>query len=187
MKQGILLLIPGSTPQRNFPFQAGVGAWFILAALTAAFAGNPAPCSANPGSRQLDFWLGSWTVTYPGASGSSSSKVHLELDQCLVVENWDGGTGHSGKNMLAYSPDDDRWHGMFADNQGRVHVLEGKAQPGSAEFYGPSRGPNAEAVLNRVRIARVSANKVEQTWEKSTDKGVTWTKAFGGEYSRNRP
>jgi hypothetical protein len=105
----------------------------------------------------------------------------------MVVERWDGGKGHSGENMFAYSADDKKWHGMFADNRGRVHVFEGKVAGGAAEFYGPSRGPNGEAVLNRIRIVRISGDKVEQSWKKSTDQGGTWTTEFRGEYSRKNP
>ena len=144
-------------------------------------------CSANTDSRQLDFWLGDWTVTYPGASVPSRSRVYLELDKCLVVESWEGGKSHTGKNLFAYSSDDRSWHGMFADNEGRVHIFEGKVASDAAEFLGPSTGPNGQAVLNRIRIVRVTPNTVEQTWEKSSDKGATWNMEFRGEYSRKTP
>jgi hypothetical protein len=148
-------------------------------------AADSAPCSTNAESRQLDYWLGQWTVTVPGVPGTSTSDVSLSLDGCLVVESWDGGKGHKGENMFAYSADERSWHGMFADNQGHVHVfVNGKVAAGSAEFSGPSRGPNGEAVLNRIRIVRVEANKIEQTWEKSTDNGVTWKTVFRGEYAK---
>jgi len=119
--------------------------------------------------------------------GSAASEVSLDLDQCLLLESWDGGKSHTGKNMFAYSSDDKIWHGMFADNQGRVHVFEGKVTPGSAEFTGPSRGPNGLTVLNRIKVVRVSANKVQQSWEKSRDNGITWTMEFRGAYSRKNP
>jgi hypothetical protein len=160
-----------------------VGA-FCLAMNAVAAAVDSEACSTNSQSRQMDFWLGDWTVTYPGMPGSAASKVSLDLDQCLVVESWDGGKGHTGKNMFAYSSDDKSWHGMFADNQGRVHVFEGKVTPGSAVFTGPSRGPDGQTVLNRVKVLRLAANKVEQSWEKSKDNGVTWAMEFQGEYSR---
>jgi hypothetical protein len=160
--------------------------WGVLAAPTFAAADEKA-CSSNSESRQMDFWLGDWTVTYPGMSGSSTSKVDLSLDKCLIVESWDGGKGHRGQNMFAYSADDRSWHGMFADNQGRVHVFEGKVAQGSAEFTGPSRGPNGEAVLNRVKVVRLSVDRVEQSWEKSADNGSTWKMEFRGEYSRKKP
>ena len=150
-------------------------------------AADPPPCAASPESRQLDFWLGDWNVTFPGMASTATSTVHLALDKCLLVEHWDGGKGHSGENMFAYSADDKSWHGMFADNEGRVHVFEGKVTSGSAEFYGPSRGPNGEAVLNKFRVVRLANDKVEQSWEKTTDNGATWTTNFRGEYLRKNP
>lgn len=145
-------------------------------------------CSTNPASRQLDYWLGDWNITGPGASASATSRVYLALDKCMVIESWDGGRGHKGENMFAYSPDDKSWHGLFADNQGRVHVfVDGKVAPGAAEFSGPSRDPNGDTVLNRVRIVSTGPDKVEQVWEKSSDKGATWKTEFRGEYSRRKP
>lgn len=156
--------------------------------LTCAWASGSDTCGANAESRQLDYWLGDWTIGAPGSSGNATSKVTLALDKCLVVEIWDGGRGHTGENIFGYSPDDKNWYGMFADNEGRVHVFtEGKVTAGTAEFRGTSRGPNGEAILNRVRIVQVSSSKVEQIWEKSTDKGASWNAAFKGEYTRKNP
>lgn len=158
--------------------------WLFLASSPALAAPDSATCSANRENRQLDFWLGDWTVTYPGMAGNSASKVSLDLDKCLLVESWDGAKGHSGKNMFAYSADDQSWHGMFADNEGRVHVFEGEVSNGLAEFTGPSRGPDGQKVLNRIKVARVDENNAEQSWEKSADNGATWTTVFHGHYSR---
>jgi hypothetical protein len=175
-----------SHPRRLVPTLLAI-ACFCLGASRAARAQDPGSCSVNAESRQLDFWVGDWTVSYPGMSATSSSKVHLSLDKCLVVESWVGGKGHTGENMFAYSSDDKSWHGMFADNEGRVHVFEGKVAPGSAEFIGPSRGLNGEAVLNRIKILRLRDNNVKQTWEKSHDNGATWSMEFQGDYTRKQP
>ena len=121
----------------------------------------------------------------PRRLSTATSKVSLALDQCLLVENWDGGRGHSGENMFAYSPEEKTWYGMFADNTGRVHVFSnGKVASGIAEFRGSSHGPKGETVLNKVRVVRIDASRVEQTWQKSTDNGATWTTEFRGEYAR---
>ncbi|HXB24043.1 MAG TPA: hypothetical protein VNV25_04900 [Gemmatimonadaceae bacterium] len=142
-------------------------------------------CATNSANRQLDYWLGTWKIGAPGSSGNAHSTVTLSLDKCLVVENWDGGRGHYGQNVFGYSADDKSWYGLFADNAGRVHVFtSGKVASDTAAFEGTSRGPNGEAVLNRVTIIRLTPNKVEQTWEKSTDNGANWNVAFRGEYSR---
>ena len=159
-------------------------AWISLAP-RAYGAAEAESCSTNPENRQLDFWLGEWNIAGPGSSPSATSTVTAVLDKCIIVENWDGGRGHKGENWFGYSPDDKSWHGMFADNKGRVHIfIDGKVASGSAEFSGPSRRANGETILNRVRIVRIGPNKVEQIWEKSSDSGATWTTEFRGEYSR---
>jgi len=164
---------------------AALGACFTTLALGAADSG---PCSKNAESRQLDYWLGSWRVGMAGAPDGATSKVELSLDKCLVIESWEGGKGHAGKNMLGYSPDDKRWYGMFADNEGRVHVFtSGTVETGSAEFDGQSRGPDGTTVLNKVTVKRITPNEVEQKWEKSSDNGANWTTVFRGEYSRANP
>jgi hypothetical protein len=145
-------------------------------------------CATDPSSRQLDFWVGDWAVGGAGASASAISHVSLTLDKCAVIENWDGGRGHRGENMFAYSADDKSWHGMFADNEGRVHVfVDGKASSDSVMFTGPSTGPDGKLVVNRVSIVRISPDRVDQVWEKSEDNGVTWSTAFRGQYARKKP
>jgi hypothetical protein len=165
-------------------FVASLAIWFGSTKPSLA-AANPGTCGTDPQSRQLDFWLGNWRVTGPGGSSTATSEVSLALDQCLLVESWDGGRGHSGKNMFAYSPEEKSWYGMFTDNMGRVHVFsDGKVASGIAEFQGTSHDPKGATVLNKVTVARIDANRVEQTWQKSTDNGVTWTTEFRGRYTR---
>ena len=144
-------------------------------------------CASNAETRQLDFWLGDWSVVAPGSAPNAASRVYLTLDKCMVVESWDGGRGHIGENMLAYSSDDHSWRGMFVDNRGRVHIFtSGRALPNAVEFSASGQGPSGQTVLNRVKIVRVDPDKVEQLWEKSTDNGVTWSTEFRGEYLRKR-
>ncbi len=148
----------------------------------AANADDAKPCAGA--HRQMDYWLGEWSVSYDGVV-KGSSKVELSLDQCLIVETWVGARNHTGKSMFAYSSDDDRWYGMFADNEGRVHVFtEGKVSGGNAEFQGTSRGPKGEVVLNRVKFVRMADGKVAQAWEKSSDDGATWSLVYRAEYLR---
>ncbi len=172
-------------PQKIVILLLAIAAWFGITTHTAYGATEPSGCSASAESRQLDYWLGDWSVANPGSSGGGTSKISLSLDKCLFIENWENGKGHAGENVFAYSADDKTWRALFADNEGRAHIFtDGTVTSGSAEFRGPSRGPNGESFLNRVKIVRVNADKVEQIWEKSTDNGATWKTVFRGEYSR---
>jgi hypothetical protein len=160
----------------------------LCAPLACAGPADSTPCSAGSPTRELDFWLGDWNITYPGAPGGSISKVSLSLDRCEIVESWEDAQGHKGENRFAYNYENQSWRGMFADNRGHVHVfLDGKAAAGSAEFFGPTRSLNGDTVLHRIKVSRVNGSKVEQTWEISADNGATWSTVFRGEYSRKNP
>ena len=157
----------------------------ISLASRVCFAAPAEPCSTNPESRALDFWLGDWHIAGTGSAPTAKSSVTALLDKCVIVETWDGGRGHIGENWFGYSADDKSWHGMSADNKGRVHVfVNGKVASGSAEFSGPSQGTDGEMILNRVRIVRIGSDRVDQIWEKSSDRGATWTTEFRLEYAR---
>lgn len=159
---------------------------FVLCSSRVALgASGTTPCMTDAESRQLDYWVGNWTMPDSSGSGQSTSKVYLSLDQCLFIEHWENSKGHVTEKMFAYSPEDKKWSGMFADNEGRVHVfIDGKVSAGVAEFHGSSRGPNGEAVLHRLKVVRMAGNKLEETWEKSTDNGSNWTSVYRADYSR---
>src|SRR5215469_2769108 len=168
-------------PKRLIIFIALLTTWLPATALAAP---GPGTCASDSESRQLDFWLGTWTVANPGGSGGTS-KVYLSLDKCVFVEHWENGKGHVTDKNFAYSPDDKAWYGWFADNQGRAHVFtDGKVTASKAEFRGPSRGPNGETVLNRLTVTRMPSNKLEESWEKSSDNGANWTTSYRAEYVR---
>jgi hypothetical protein len=180
-----VMLIVSRTSARSIFFALTFN---LVFAMTGFAATDTFPCAANSVNRQLDYWLGDWKIGAEGSSGSAHSTISLSLDKCLVVENWDGGKGHRGQNIFGYSADDKSWYGMFADNEGRVHVFSsGKVADGTAEFEGASRGPHGESVLNRVKVVRLNSNKVEQIWEKSNNNGASWSVVFRGEYSRANP
>lgn len=156
-----------------------------LTALPArATAGQP-PCAANAQGQGLDFWLGRWSISDGEQPSRATSVVALSLGKCLVVEKWGDAAGHRGENLFGYNLDSRTWNGMFADNEGRIHLFDhGTVAAGKAEFYGRSLGTDGKAVLNRVSIVRETRDDIEQTWEKSADNGTSWTTVFQGKYSR---
>lgn len=168
---------------RSVLFLAVIAIW----SATQCFAAEAGSCSGDSEVRQLDYWLGNWTMKGDGGS-TTNSKVTLSLDKCMFIEHWENGKGHVTEKMFAYSPEDKNWCGMFADNEGRVHVfLAGRVSSGTAEFHGPSRGPNGETVLHKLRVVRTGSGRLEETWEKSLDNGANWTTVYRAEYSRAQP
>ncbi len=165
----------------------GVGVmWLGLSVAPVSAGPEPEACSAQSPSRQMDFWLGDWAIQN-GGRPAVSSKVYLSLDNCEIVESWHDAQGRTGENRFAYNYENKSWRGMFADNRGHVHVfVDGQASGDSAEFYGPSQSPDGKTLLHRIKVKRVSADKVQQIWEKSVDNGKSWTTVFQGEYLRKK-
>lgn len=165
---------------RTFFLTATVCAFATISIQTAA---SQTGCSANAAARQLDYWLGDWSVD----SGNGYSSVHRSLDDCLLIESWGSNrSAHRGENVIAFSPEQKLWYGLFADNQGRVHSMQGSVQGGTAEFTGPGRDENGASILKRVKVVRVNDTTVQQIWEKSTDNGATWTLEFKMDYIRKK-
>lgn len=164
----------------------------LLATILALFcstqiAAQENSCASSPETQKLNYWLGDWSIAAPGSAADASSHVSFSLEKCVIVENWKGENNHFGENIFGYSTGDKSWKGFFADNRGHVHVfVDGRVSAGKAEFEGPSRGEKGEQVLNRIRITQLSADKVEQTWDKSTDNGATWAPQFRLEYTRKK-
>jgi hypothetical protein len=169
----------------------------IVGAIALAFTqtGDPAmlvaqvsaTCATSSQARALDYWVGDWSVSSGGKANSGQSRVSLSLDKCLVTEDWGSNTSsHDGQNALAYDALDRKWYGLFVDNDGRVHPLSGSVNAGVADLRGPSVEPDGSTTLNRVRILQISADRVEQSWEKSADKGKSWTMVFRMDYSRRK-
>lgn len=172
---------------KRVPVFVLVGAISLFTTLPAMAVDDAALCATSASARQLDYWLGDWSVASPGLAGKGHSTVHLSLDKCMLVESWGSDTSnHDGENTLAYNSEDKIWYGLFVDNQGRVHMMKGNVTPGSAELQGPARDGNGGAVLKKVRIVLVNADTVEQIWEKSVDNGISWTTDFKMEYVRKK-
>lgn len=92
----------------------------LLPAVSAFAAPDANSCAKNPDTRQLDYWLGIWTLPDANGSGTTTSSVHLSLDQCMFVEH-------------------------------------------------------------------AAPNKLQETWEKSTDNGANWSTVYRADYVRATP
>jgi hypothetical protein len=144
-----------------------------------------AGCTADLDRRALDFWLGDWKVTTPGRSGAGTSQVRSELAGCVVVESWSNGSMH-GENLFSWDPDRKVWVAFVANDAGGLHVLEGRTADGGLRLEDALGSPpgSAREPLRRVRIVPAGHDAAEQSWEKSSDGGSTWTLEYRGDYAR---
>ncbi len=165
-----------------------VAAFLLLIAVApqAALAAGTKPCVGAGAYRALDFTLGTWAVTAPDGSSEGPSTIRPGLNGCVVVEDW-GGPDDGGRNFDAYSADDRRWHRLFVDGAGRVHVFTGVSDGAAIRYLGTSRNPDGTTSLNRVTIRPLGGNSFDELWQKSPDGEKTWKTVFEGIYRRANP
>ena len=158
-----------------------------LAGAAAAQQPQRPDCSAAE-HRQFDFWVGEWDVTTPGGQAAGTNRITRILKNCVLLEEWSGAGGGSGRSFNAWSRADGRWHQTWVDDAGTLLQLSGGLRDGRMILEGESKGRNGAIVKNRITWSVIAGdgNRVRQLWENSTDGGSTWTTAFDGTYTRKR-
>lgn len=143
------------------------------------------PCAARSEARQFDFWVGEWDVEV-GGKRAGTNAVQLILGDCVLMENWTGAGGMSGKSFNFYDAPKSKWRQVWVDDRGGVLDFEGEFREGAMRFQGETRRADQTTMLHRLTFTRQSADRVRQLWEQSSDGGKTWNVAFDGIYLRKK-
>jgi hypothetical protein len=146
------------------------------------------PCAQSAAHRQFDFWVGEWDVKATGnESGPSigASRVEMIEDGCLILENWTGAGGGTGKSFNFYDSTLGKWRQVWVANNGSALDFAGECKDNQMLYEGETTGPNGNT-LQRLTFFNLGATRVRQFWEQSTDGGKTWTVAFDGTYIRKK-
>jgi hypothetical protein len=143
---------------------------------------NPFCQSSIPGARQLDFWLGEWTVADRRGVRLGRSEVASSLNGCLVREDFASETGFESRSYLFYDFTVDRWFRTYADNAGEHFELSGGLEEGRMVLTGDEVVRKGRTVLIRV-VIEPAGDRVRQTVEVSKDQGVKWKEDLDLSYS----
>lgn len=149
-----------------------------------------APAAATCSSvqhRQFDFWLGRWEVRNPAGTVAGHSRIESILGGCVVLENWDGARGISGKSFNLYNADTEQWEQFWVDSSGSRLHLRGGLRDGAMVLEGIQDKPDPRTGLKqreRITWTPKTDGSVRQLWETSTDDGHSWTTSFDGRYRR---
>ena len=161
-------------------------------------ASKPYDCSAAE-HRQFDFWIGEWDVvpnpatqpqnTAPPPAGRKPAVNVIERAHggCVLIENWDSGTGGSGQSFNLFDRSRQRWHQTWVDNGGGLHQYWGALADGSMVFEGEVPLPPASRFQGR-RTVRLSfipmgPDKVRQ-FSESLNVDGTWSVNYDLIYTR---
>jgi hypothetical protein len=152
------------------------------------------PCRSTPETRQFDFWIGNWDVTpfrAPPASNPpllGTNRIELLLEQCLLMENWQGGgpAPSAGKSMNFYDTNRRKWRQVWIADGGGSLDYTGEFRDGAMRFDGWTLAPNGQRILQKLTFFPIGKDTVRQLFETSSDSGKTWVPGFDGRYVRSK-
>jgi hypothetical protein len=150
------------------------------------------PCRTSPKAHEFDFWIGQWDVTQFGAPpiphgpGTGTNEVHPMLEGCVLLENWTGAGGNSGKSFNWFDTNINKWRQAWMSDGGGPLDYVGEYRDGAMRFEGWSLGPNGSHVLQKLTFFNMSRDTVRQLFEQSVDSGKTWQSTFDGRYVRRK-
>jgi hypothetical protein len=139
---------------------------------------------ASP-EKQLDFWVGEWTVTdtTPKAKNPVGKNVIQKLYGGKVIhESFKMGT-FEGQSWSAYNPKLKNWQQTWVDNSGGYIAMTSKVVGGKLAIQTLTR-TNAPLTANRMIFSDVKPDSFNWRWEATKDGGKTWTLSWQLRYTR---
>lgn len=141
---------------------------------------------ADPlGADALDFWLGSWTVSWAGG-GHGTNTIRRILDDRVIEESFDGTDAESslkGRSLSVRDAADGRWRQTWVDSTGAHLDFVGVDVDGRIGFQRQSI-LGGVAVLQRMVWLDVTTDAVRWQWQRSRDGGESWELVWEIDYRR---
>lgn len=144
------------------------------------------PCTVAPEHRQFDFWIGEWSVKTPQGQLAGDSSIQLILDGCVLLENWTGTQGGTGKSLNFYNTAIGKWQQTWVDSRASVTEYEGELNGSEMRFTAESNGKDGGKVLHHLTFFNQGPDQVRQLSESSSDQGKTWTTVYDFTYFRKK-
>lgn len=146
----------------------------------------PTPCLGVEPFSDFGFWVGDWDVYAPNGNQAGTNTIE-ELEQgCLLLENWTGATGGTGKSINFYDPGRELWRQIWVSSNGVVIEIEGGLRDGSMVLEGTLTNAAGQVQPFKGTWTPADDGSVRQHFEISQDEGRSWTTWFDGRYVRSR-
>jgi hypothetical protein len=146
---------------------------------------GPAPCS-SPEYHQFDFWIGDWEVWGQADTVVGYNQVEQILGTCVIMENWTGKGGSTGKSFNLYNQRTGEWEQTWVDNAGSKIDFHGKYSDGVLDMTSEGTGRDGKPYIFRLRFWNNDDGSVRQLWESTRDDGETWNVLFDGLYKQKK-
>ena len=147
---------------------------------------NAFPCKYTPEYKQFDFWVGEWTVKQTGADQVvGSSSIQKILDDCVVLENWTGGRGNTGKSFNIYDSNTKKWEQYWVDSNGGRIFFSGHLNGTTMDYFADTDESGKKATRH-LQFFNVGPDEVRQFSQRSEDGGKTWSVEYDFTYYRKK-
>jgi hypothetical protein len=144
------------------------------------------PVIADPlGADALDFWLGSWAVSWAGG-GHGSNTIRRILDERAIEESFHGSDAEStlkGRSLSVRDAADGRWRQTWVDSTGAYLDFAGVAVDGRISFQREATFGGV-AVVQRMVWLDVMTDAFRWQWQRSADGGASWDVVWEIDYRR---
>jgi hypothetical protein len=141
-------------------------------------------------SRQLDFWIGTWELSFvdDAKPGKSSNKVTKLLDGCVILEEFTGGPGSKldGRSFSTFDRASGRWKQTWVDNTGAYLDFTGGMVDGKMILAREAPGKDGGRFHQRMVFQDIRGDSLKWLWQRSDDAGKTWTTQWEIDYKRVR-
>ena len=142
---------------------------------------NANPCADTSENHQFDFWVGEWDVDAAGQPVGTSS-IQQILGQCVILENWTGASGYTGKSFNVYDKATKKWHQFWVDAVGGLVMFEGEYADKKLVYFADTLQPDGTRTKRRLTFFDLGPGHVRQFSEMSTDGGKTWSTEYDFNY-----
>jgi hypothetical protein len=150
-------------------------------------------CDA-PEFRQFDFWVGEWEVSWPASdatenkSGRGRNRIHKALDDCAIVENFDGQPGIPlrGMSLSTYNRQLQKWQQTWVDSEGSYLDFVGEFRDGKMILQREAKSRAGKAFLQRMVWQNIKPESLDWSWERSDNGGKNWQVMWAIHYVRQK-
>lgn len=140
-------------------------------------------------AESFDFWVGEWEVFNAKNQPAGDSRIEKILKDAVILENWTGRTGYTGKSFNHFDPNSKKWYQYWIDEKAVVVSFEGSydAEQKAIVFLSyDHQEDETYPFLRRLRFFDVDSDNVRQFSERSYDGGVTWATEYDLYYKRKK-
>ena len=158
----------------------------LFASLSASAQQAPPPCT-SPESREFDFWLGEWDLTYTneGKVQHSRNRITKILDGCVILEEFTGAPGIAldGRSFSMYDTLTKKWKQTWVDNNGTYLDFNAAIFDGNKAFVREVE-KEGKRIAQRMLFTNVTPASLKWLWQRSDDGGKTWSTQWEIDYKR---